>query len=257
MHNLKYYLFIVLFLFSNICFCQKSKSFETFKSLFPGKKIDSVYQKQFLNITYNPRAGTLRAVKIHDEYENFISLIVQLDCAAGGYCQTQTLYTFDKSGELIDNFEIQKHMEDCSFSNRKYTEFFGLLFYTTHIKDKINCDNEQLKSKNIETSIVKINNDGTFDETKNFTIPDSRKYANLSYKILKSTEIKKLTNEQLAEMRNEIFAFHGYAFKSSKWQKYFNNYSWYNPSKTEVSEEELNLVERKNLELIVYEEQNR
>ncbi len=63
-----------------------------------------------------------------------------------------------------------------------------------------------------------------------------------------------LAKEQLATLRNSIYAVHGYGFKTVKWIKYFTeNFLGYeiNPN---FSESDFNEVEKKNIELIRYME---
>ena len=57
----------------------------------------------------------------------------------------------------------------------------------------------------------------------------------------------------LAVMRNEIFARHGYQFKSNQWSTYFGSKTWYKPSKQNV-DAELTDIEKANLDLIKIQE---
>ena len=50
-------------------------------------------------------------------------------------------------------------------------------------------------------------------------------------------------------MRNEIFARHGYIFKSEEMINYFSEQSWYSPTNNDVISL-LTVIERKNIELI-------
>ena len=50
-------------------------------------------------------------------------------------------------------------------------------------------------------------------------------------------------------MRNEIYARHGYIFKTQKMIEYFNNQSWYNPRFNNV-EAQLSVIEKKNIKFI-------
>ena len=58
------------------------------------------------------------------------------------------------------------------------------------------------------------------------------------------------TLEQLDIMRNEIFAAHGYKFKTKKWQEYFSKKSWYKPRYDNV-DNMLNPIEKKNAEFLL------
>ncbi len=50
--------------------------------------------------------------------------------------------------------------------------------------------------------------------------------------------------------RNELYARHGYIFKTPELQEYFGNKSWYTPQVSEVPDSAFNEYEKKNLELI-------
>lgn len=61
--------------------------------------------------------------------------------------------------------------------------------------------------------------------------------------------LKGKSADELRIMRNEIFARYGYIFQSSDLTDYFNNKSWYNPSKSNV-DDQLTNVDKANIELI-------
>ncbi|MCE2570537.1 YARHG domain-containing protein [Motilimonas eburnea] len=68
---------------------------------------------------------------------------------------------------------------------------------------------------------------------------------------LKHADIDKLSIEQLNLARNEIFARHGYIFKSKPLSFYFNSTSWYRPTTKEVV---LSDIEKYNVELLQHYE---
>ena len=51
---------------------------------------------------------------------------------------------------------------------------------------------------------------------------------------------------------NEIYARHGYTFKSEELQKYFGNKSWYSPTTSDMDEitNELNSTEKANVKFL-------
>ena len=59
-----------------------------------------------------------------------------------------------------------------------------------------------------------------------------------------------MNKNDLDSMRNEIFATHGYIFKSEKWKDYFGKQSWYTPLHDDVSDK-LTLIEKINIENIL------
>lgn len=257
MHNMRY-LLTILFLFQiSFCFPQQTESFDDFLKLFPGKAIDSTFQVNLLDRKYYPKHESLKAVRIERKTENYIAVIIQTDCFAGGLCESRKLYTFSNSGQSIDEFEIQEHKADCGFSDKKITEFFGVLFYTTTIKKESSCVNDSTISTKIQTKISAIQEDGTIQYINSYEIPEDRKYANISFQKLNKADLKDYSTEELAQMRNEIFATYGYIFKTPSWNQYFKNFDWYDPKKDQVSRDELNLIEQSNLDLILAEEKAR
>ena len=50
-------------------------------------------------------------------------------------------------------------------------------------------------------------------------------------------------------MRNEIFADHGYIFKSQKWKDYFADKPWYTPRYEDVNDK-LSVIEKINIQTI-------
>jgi hypothetical protein len=73
-------------------------------------------------------------------------------------------------------------------------------------------------------------------------------FPNSSTKKLTRSQILKVSKSKWGYARNEIYARHGYKFKSSKYKKYFDNKTWYKPGS--FSTGELNSIEWDNMELI-------
>lgn len=76
-----------------------------------------------------------------------------------------------------------------------------------------------------------------------YIIPDSDK------KIITTEVLDNLEKSKLDYARNEIYARHGYDFKSKKYKDYFMGKYWYSVNKY-YSEDSFNDIERKNLEII-------
>jgi len=77
-----------------------------------------------------------------------------------------------------------------------------------------------------------------------------RKFPEASSRILNIEDLEKYSIEDLAIMRNEVFADYGYIFKSSKWKSYFTNMDWYKPRYENVNNN-LSNIEKLNVELIL------
>lgn len=74
-------------------------------------------------------------------------------------------------------------------------------------------------------------------------------YPELSERRIKDSEIQGASKHDLRLMRNEIFARHGYIFKSPDLREYFSGYDWYKPRYDNV-EDRLSEIEKYNIELI-------
>ena len=67
--------------------------------------------------------------------------------------------------------------------------------------------------------------------------------------------LDKLTSSQVRAARNEIYARHGYIFKSEDLQKWFGSQEWYNGTISDIDSIELSETEWRNIEFInEYEE---
>jgi hypothetical protein len=69
---------------------------------------------------------------------------------------------------------------------------------------------------------------------------------------LTEEELKGVSNNHLQMAINEIYARHGYKFKSDDIRKYFQQYSWYKPDETDMNKVSgrLNSTEKANVELM-------
>jgi YARHG domain len=67
--------------------------------------------------------------------------------------------------------------------------------------------------------------------------------------LLADEDVNYLGEDELATMRNEIYARHGYSFKDKSWRYYFEGRDWYMPMGVDIREK-LTDVEVANIELI-------
>jgi hypothetical protein len=71
-------------------------------------------------------------------------------------------------------------------------------------------------------------------------------YPEASNRLLEGSDLEMLSLMQLGEMRNEIFARHGYSFKKLEYRQLFEKYDWYVPVSTNV-EADLTQIEKANV----------
>lgn len=77
---------------------------------------------------------------------------------------------------------------------------------------------------------------------------------------ISTSDLRGLSQDTVAAIRNEIYARHGYAFTSSRWQNYFASKSWYERDSTcteSTIRARLTSIERANISTIVAYEESR
>ena len=70
-----------------------------------------------------------------------------------------------------------------------------------------------------------------------------------SQRLLKESDVENLVKDELAMMRNEIFARHGYCFTRKEMRQQFENEDWYVPNTVDIKGF-LTDIEKKNIALI-------
>jgi serine/threonine protein kinase len=108
-------------------------------------------------------------------------------------------------------------------------------------EQKIEEDRKKMENNNSNTS-------GQNSNSQNNSIPGV--YPEGSTRSLTESDVRSLSRYELSIMRNEIFARHGYIFKSNpEMIKYFNNQSWYTPQYYDVTNM-LSEIEKFNVNFI-------
>lgn len=74
-------------------------------------------------------------------------------------------------------------------------------------------------------------------------------YPEASERLLTENDVMYRSEDELSEMRNEIYARHGYSFKNKDWRYYFEGMPWYMPMGIDIRDK-LTDVEVENIELI-------
>ena len=124
--------------------------------------------------------------------------------------------------------------------------FYG--YYKNDFKyiDELEAYNKPKSSSSNNTSNrVVVNRSSNYNSSSGYIIPDS------DTRYLTRSELSGYTKSDLAYIRNEIFARHGYVFTKSKYRNYFGSKSWYYPDPYFPDDESmLNNVERANIHLI-------
>ena len=80
-------------------------------------------------------------------------------------------------------------------------------------------------------------------------LKDVGEYPAASKRLLTEDDVNNLAKEELENMRNEIFARHGYCFKKKNLRENFEDKDWYIPNTVDVKKD-LTEIEKKNIVLI-------
>lgn len=236
---------------------EKSDSlFKEFLNLYPGKGISPVFQEKVLGIDgpfpENRIAFESRRAKaITRRTDNYILVTVGYSCIAGGVCQSDELYSFSKNGTLMGSIEISKSFGDCGFSDSAETAYFESdEILVVDVSKEFDCEADSVIYEKVAWHYYKIEPDGHLSMQRSKELKTEELYHNISIELLKEEDLKRLSIEQLAKMRNTVFATYGYRFKTAKWLTYFEEKDWYQPITDSVSEAALNPIERFNIKLI-------
>ncbi len=81
------------------------------------------------------------------------------------------------------------------------------------------------------------------DHDDDYLFPSDTKYISHEY-------LDNLTRDEVALIRNEIYARHGYIFSSEPYKSYFNEKDWYYPNPS-FSDSDFNAIEKANKDFIV------
>lgn len=106
-----------------------------------------------------------------------------------------------------------------------------------------------LKEKEIinQKDLNDYSNKSTEYKNSNSSYPG--RFPEASIKYLSVNDISGMSNYDLRLMRNEIFARHGFIFKSDDLRNYFNNQNWYQAQYEDVTNM-LSKIEKANIDLI-------
>jgi hypothetical protein len=122
------------------------------------------------------------------------------------------------------------------------------------MEEEIHKKEIDLKNKELE-ALKKKSNSMAYkqkvkakSDTSNYTQAFG-KYPVASSRILTYDDVQYLSKDELSIMRNEIFARHGFIFKTQKMIDYFNKQKWYRPMHNDVYGK-LTPIEKKNIEFI-------
>lgn len=155
----------------------------------------------------------------------------------------------NNSDDTTEELELNTNVSDKWGSDYTIT-FWG---YESIADVKKNCVDNATAEYNVEevidTSVKPVASSGSAASSNpedGMVIPDS----NTRY--LTEAEVKAMTQDEIQDAINEIYARHGYIFQTESIQKYYSQFSWYTPysGEQEKVKKLFNSVETANVMLL-------
>ncbi|PXX96133.1 hypothetical protein DF185_20335 [Marinifilum breve] len=250
---MKYLFIAILTCFAVVSKSQiyKSEKFNKFIDCFRSsfKEIPKELFYEICDEEENDRLVGVDAVKILNDESN-ITVLVDLVYPEGGYTSMVMIYTFSNSGELLERTALGNNMLDLSGGDQCEFEMKSKNLLEV-VQKNIVYEGVDYEIERVADSTYKyyfIDENG-FDVILS-RITQKRKYILPSLKVFNSKELYQYEESELDIMRNEIFADHGYIFKSKKWSDYFSKIAWYQPRFDDVSDK-LTEIEKINIKRIL------
>lgn len=159
---------------------------------------------------------------------NNIAIYVMLGTIIALVCFIVIILVFPKDNEdIVEEAVVNEVISDEP------------LFYEEVIVNDYNSTNTDTYYENDYTEEEHVNDD--------FFFPSDKKY-------ISEYDLRDLTKEEVAMIRNEIYARHGYIFNTEPYKSYFEHQEWYTPNPN-FDDSLFNIVEEANKDFIVeYEE---
>jgi hypothetical protein len=173
-----------------------------------------------------------------------VTILVNQFIPAGAGGNTISIYSFALGGLLISFERIVSMNAEDEFPSKHRMEFINdsIIWITDYSRQEVKSG--LLKTR--ETHFYYVFGEEGYIEIENLKYFNPAGIFQSSSRIYDLQELGSLCTEDLDIMRNEIFAKHGYIFKTEKWRKYFENKEWYKPEFEDVTDK-LTAIEVVNL----------
>ena len=186
------------------------------------KEESKVSDDDFQNI--NKTKANSKIIKIG------IAVLIAILCLVGGYFAYSKFVASDESEELADNTVTEEVIEESpqeapveEASNITETPVVETSQETTVEEENTQENEPVIEEPTNEENSVQVNDDNydlvvldkVYDEVIN--------KGNEAY-------LNNFSSDELAIIRNTLYARNGYKFKKKEYQKYFGEKSWYNPT---------------------------
>ncbi|SEL83450.1 YARHG domain-containing protein [Aquimarina amphilecti] len=245
---------VLLCMFITIVMNAQESEFDELLDLFeePNKQIPVDQALKYFDFKSTERADALLTGEIVVKTSNYVILSTVMNCNVGVSCEQSSITSFTTLGDRINTIAFERKIADCSFDDSRTSVFVSSnLLVFKEVREKLDCigDGKQIGIK-MWLEFQPIKGDGTFSKPYTDLKAIERENYIYSHRIFTVDELNDKTEEELAVIKNEIFASHGYMFTKKKWQDYFESKSWYMPSETDAADK-LTAIEKKNIELIL------
>ena len=186
------------------------------------KEETKVSEDDFQNI--NKTKANSKIIKIG------IAILIVILCLVGGYFAYSKFVASDESEELADNTVTEEVIEESpqeapveEASNITETPVVETSQETTVEEENTQENEPVIEEPTNEENSVQVNDDNydlvvldkVYDEVIN--------KGNEAY-------LNNFSSDELAIIRNTLYAKNGYKFKKKEYQEYFGEKSWYNPT---------------------------
>ncbi|MDY8137794.1 YARHG domain-containing protein [Aquimarina sp. 2201CG5-10] len=226
-----------------------SKLLELFRE--PKTEIPGTLANKYFEFTPSEGFDKLVTDQVVIRANNFIAVSTFSDCSAGGSCEVSRLTFFNYVGERIGKIDYERIMADCSFNDTRHSVIQSdslLVFRET--RERLDCLGDgRMTSKKVWLEFQPLAQNGKPKMSYTKIIALDREHYDASCRIFEASDLQGKSREELSIIRNEIFAAHGYIFKTEKWQDYFAPKSWYDPTQEDVVDK-LSVIEKANIDLI-------
>ncbi len=248
---MKFTLSVIFMLILSYQLEAQSLTFQQLISLYEkgdGQRIDESTAEKFFSFS-SKNGGWIETGKIVLRNPSTVVLSYEIK-NWGASIRAQS---FNLQGKPISNILFENFTGDLSFWNERNCLHAtdSLFIFRNTEQDWADEDERNLGSgfKKIQLEWVAFN-EGFFAPPVYTHVNPKRKYYIGSSDFLTHEILEDYSSKELSIMRNEIFAGHGYIFRSDKWKEYFSKQEWYKPKYEDVTQW-LSMIERHNIELLL------
>lgn len=184
-----------------------------------------------------------------DEIPNFpgVQAIILIIRCESGVSDSKTLYSFSPQGEKISSLTLygNANADTGPSIGISYRKREGPVF---EVRRKL-YDIFENTLHDLLITTYRVSKNGKVLTEQNKEYNDIRTFPEISRYKFTEKALNKFSSSDLRLMRNEIFAAHGYIFKSKDLKKHFETKAWYVPKQNDISDL-LSDIEKDNLKLI-------